>query len=121
MRTRLAIGPEFCLLSGEDGTALPFLAGGGHGCISVSANVAPKLCADMQRAWRNRDVDTALALQDRLMPLHTALFCESNPVPTKHALSVLGKCTDQVRLPLAQLADASKATVEAAMRQVGLI
>ncbi|HYN39910.1 MAG TPA: 4-hydroxy-tetrahydrodipicolinate synthase, partial [Rhodospirillales bacterium] len=87
IRTRLAIGPGFCQLSGEDGTALPFLAAGGHGCISVTANVAPALCAQMQRAWRDGDLATAMALQDRLMPLHGALFCESNPGPVKYAAS----------------------------------
>jgi len=121
MRTRLAIGGDFCLLSGEDGTALPFMAGGGHGCISVTANAAPRLCADMQRAWRDRDLATALELQDRLMPLHGALFCESNPCPVKYALSLLGKCTAEVRLPLAEISDASKGIVRQAMTSAGLL
>jgi len=121
MRTRLAIGGDFCLLSGEDGTALPFLAGGGHGCISVTANAAPRLCADMQRAWRDRDLETALELQDRLMPLHGALFCESNPCPVKYALSLLDKCTAEVRLPLAEISDASKDIVRHAMTSAGLL
>jgi len=121
MRTRLATGDEFCLLSGEDGTALPFLAGGGHGCISVTANAAPRLCADMQRAWRTGDLPTALELQDRLMPLHGALFCESNPCPVKYALSLLDKCTSEVRLPLAEISDAGKDIVRQAMTSVGLL
>jgi len=121
MRTRLAIGGDFCLLSGEDGTALPFMAGGGHGCISVTANAAPRLCADMQRAWRDRDLATALELQDRLMPLHGALFCESNPCPVKYALSLLGKCTAEVRLPLTEISDASKGIVRQAMTSAGLL
>jgi len=121
MRTRLAIGGDFCLLSGEDGTALPFMAGGGLGCISVTANAAPRLCADMQRAWRDRDLATALELQDRLMPLHGALFCESNPCPVKYALSLLGKCTAEVRLPLAEISDASKGIVRQAMTSAGLL
>lgn len=121
IRTRLAIGTGFCQLSGEDGTALPFLAGGGHGCISVTANVAPALCAQMQRAWRDGDLAGAMALQDRLMPLHTALFCESNPGPVKYAASLLGKCAADTRLPLAPLMEASRETVRRAMQTVGLL
>lgn len=121
IRTRLAIGTGFCQLSGEDGTALPFLAGGGHGCISVTANVAPTLCAQMQRAWRDGDLAAAMALQDRLMPLHTALFCESNPGPVKYAASLLGKCAADTRLPLAPLMEASRETVRRAMQTVGLL
>lgn len=121
IRTRLAIGGGFCQLSGEDGTALPFLAAGGHGCISVTANVAPALCAQMQRAWRDRDVATAMALQDRLMPLHAALFCESNPAPVKFAASLLGKCAADARLPLAPLGETSRETVRRAMQSVGLV
>jgi len=121
IRTRLAIGPQFCQLSGEDGTALPFLAAGGHGCISVTANVAPGLCARMQRAWRDGDVATATALQDRLMPLHGALFCETNPAPVKYAASLLGKSAPDCRLPIAPLSEASRETVRKAMAQVGLL
>jgi 4-hydroxy-tetrahydrodipicolinate synthase len=116
IRTRLAVGGAFCQLSGEDGTALPFLAAGGHGCISVTANVAPKLCAQMQRAWRGGDVAAAMAIQDQLMPLHSALFCETNPAPVKYAASLLGRCNAQVRLPLTELAAASKERVRAAMQ-----
>lgn len=121
IRTRLAIGSGFCQLSGEDGTSLPFLAAGGHGCISVTANVAPKLCSQMQRAWRDGDVATAMALQDRLMPLHGALFCETNPAPVKFAASLLGKCTPDCRLPVAPMTEASRETVRKAMVQVGLL
>jgi len=121
VRTRLAIGNGFCQLSGEDGTALPFLAAGGHGCISVTANVAPGLCAQMQRAWRDGDVATAMALQDRLMPLHSALFCESNPAPVKFAASLLGKCAPETRLPLAPLTEASRDIVRRGMQSVGLL
>ena len=121
IRTRLAIGPDFCQLSGEDGTALPFLAAGGHGCISVTANVAPSLCAQMQHAWRDGYVATAMALQDRLMPLHGALFCESNPAPVKYAASLLGKCSADTRLPLAPLADSSREIVRRAMQSAGLL
>lgn len=121
IRTRLAIGPDFCQLSGEDGTAVPFLAAGGHGCISVTANVAPRICAEMQRAWRAGDLAKTMALQDKLMPLHTALFCESNPGPVKYAASLLGRCAPDTRLPLAPLSDASKESVGRAMTAVGLI
>ena len=121
IRTRLATGPDFCQLSGEDGTALPFLAAGGHGCISVTANVAPAKCAEMQRAWRRGDLATAMTMQDKLMPLHAALFCESNPAPVKYAVSLLGRCSPETRLPLAPLSEASKETVRRAMTAVGLI
>lgn len=121
IRTRLAIGPDFCQMSGEDGTALPFLAAGGHGCISVTANVAPALCAEMQRAWREGDVAKAAALNDRLMPLHTALFCETSPGPVKYAASLLGKCSPELRLPLVEISETSKEIVEKAMAAVGLL
>jgi 4-hydroxy-tetrahydrodipicolinate synthase len=121
IRTRLAVGKDFCQLSGEDGTAVPFLAAGGHGCISVTANVAPALCAEMQGAWRRRDLATVMTLQDRLMPLHGALFCESNPGPVKYAASLLGRSSAETRLPLAPLSEASKETVRRAMTAVGLI
>lgn len=119
--TRLAIGPEFCQLSGEDGTIVPFLAAGGHGCISVTANVAPALCSQLHEAWQATDIDAVMTLQDRLMPLHKALFCESSPGPVKHAASVLGKCSADLRLPLCEIADSSKSAVEGAMRSAGLI
>jgi 4-hydroxy-tetrahydrodipicolinate synthase len=118
---RAACGKEFIQLSGEDGTALGFNAHGGQGCISVTSNVAPRLCAEFQDACLAGDYAKALALQDRLMPLHTNLFIESNPAPAKYALSLLGKCSDHCRLPLAPLAEASKAAVRAAMVHAGLI
>jgi len=118
---RAAMGPDFNQLSGEDATALGFMAHGGHGCISVTSNVAPRLCAEFQAACLRGDFAAALALQDKLMPLHTALFVETNPAPVKHALSLLGKCADAVRLPLAPLSDKSKAVVRAAMVHAGLI
>jgi 4-hydroxy-tetrahydrodipicolinate synthase len=119
--TRMAIGPDFCQLSGEDGTALPFLAAGGHGCISVTANVAPALCAEVQRAWREGDIGTAQSLHERLMPLHSALFCETSPAPVKYAASLLGKCSSDVRLPLVGISDESKETVRQAMIHAGLL
>jgi 4-hydroxy-tetrahydrodipicolinate synthase len=118
---RAAMGEGFNQLSGEDATALGFMAHGGHGCISVTANVAPRLCAAFQDACLKGDYRTALNLQDKLMPLHTALFLETNPAPAKYALSVLGKCADTVRLPMVRLAEKTKAAVREAMVHAGLI
>jgi 4-hydroxy-tetrahydrodipicolinate synthase len=120
LATRLAIGPKFCQLSGEDATALPFLAQGGHGCISVTSNIAPKLCAEMHEAWARGDLKTAMALNEKLMPLHQALFCETSPGPVKYAASLLGFCTAETRLPLAEIADASKERVKRTLGQVRL-
>jgi 4-hydroxy-tetrahydrodipicolinate synthase len=120
--TRMAMnGTEFCHLSGEDGTAVPFLAAGGHGCISVTANVAPRMCADMQRAWREGDIALCMDLQDRLMPVHKAMFCETSPGPVKYAASLLGKCSDEVRLPMVEIADSSKKAVREALVGAGLL
>jgi len=121
LHTRRACGPDFIQLSGEDHTAIAFNAAGGHGCISVTANVAPRLCAEMQKAWRSGRVQEAMAIQDRLLPLHDALFCETSPGPVKYAASLLGKCTEFCRLPLAPLAESSKARVREAMVAVGLL
>jgi 4-hydroxy-tetrahydrodipicolinate synthase len=118
---RAALGPEFIQLSGEDATTLGFMAHGGHGCISVTANVAPRLCAEFQGACLRGDYEAALLLQDKLMPLHQNLFIETNPAPAKYALSVLGKCAETVRLPLVMLAEKSKAVVREAMVHAGLI
>src|ERR1700750_2938848 len=101
---RAELGPDFNQLSGEDATALGFMAHGGHGCISVTSNVAPRLCAEFQEFCLQGDYAGALKVQDKLMPLHTALFIETNPAPAKYALSLLGKCTDTVRLPMVRLA-----------------
>jgi 4-hydroxy-tetrahydrodipicolinate synthase len=120
MRTRLEIGPDFCQLSGEDGTALPFLAQGGHGCISVTANVAPKLCAEMHAAWQAGDVETASARNETLMPLHLALFAETSPGPVKYAASQMGLCTEHCRPPLYPVAPRTKELVRAAMDRAGL-
>ena len=119
--THAACGPEFRQLSGEDGNIVAFLAHGGHGCISVTANVAPRLCGQLHRAWQAGRPDEALAIHRRLLPLHQALFCESSPAPAKYALSRLGRCTDEVRLPLVGLQDRSKVQVDAALAAVGLL
>jgi len=118
---RATCGKEFVQLSGEDATALGFNAHGGVGCISVTANVAPRLCAEFQAATLRGDYATALAYQDRLMPLHEAIFIEPGLVGAKYALSVLGKCSDEVRLPLVGLTDGTKDRIKAAMRHAGLI
>jgi 4-hydroxy-tetrahydrodipicolinate synthase len=117
---RAALGPDFVQLSGEDATALGFMAHGGQGCISVTANVAPSLCSEFQLACLGGNFKRALELQDRLMPLHDALFVESNPGPVKYAAEKLGLCSSETRLPLAPLTQASKAKVDAALAQVGL-
>lgn len=118
---RQAMGPDFVQLSGEDATALGFMAHGGHGCISVTANVAPALCAEMQTACLRGDYAAALKVQDRLMPLHEAMFIETNPSPAKYALSVLGMMEDTVRLPLIPVSDGTKQTIRSAMTHAGLI
>jgi 4-hydroxy-tetrahydrodipicolinate synthase len=118
---RQAMGAGFNQLSGEDATALGFMAHGGHGCISVTANVAPRLCAEFQGACLKGDFATALKLQDKLMPLHHALFIETNPAPAKYALSVLGKCAETVRLPMVPVAEKTRMAVRDAMVHAGLI
>jgi 4-hydroxy-tetrahydrodipicolinate synthase len=118
---RQAIGADFVQLSGEDATALGFMAHGGHGCISVTANVAPKLCAEFQEACIAGDFRGALAYQDRLMPLHQALFLEPSPAPTKYALSLLGHMSEDVRSPIVPVGPDTRAEVEAAMRHAGLL
>jgi 4-hydroxy-tetrahydrodipicolinate synthase len=118
---RAAMGPDFNQLSGEDASALGFMAHGGHGCISVTSNVAPRLCAEFQDACLRGDYTAALKLQDKLMPLHQNLFVETNPAPAKYALSVLGKCAETVRLPMVPLSEKSKALVRDAMVHAGLI
>ncbi|WP_198373207.1 4-hydroxy-tetrahydrodipicolinate synthase [Roseomonas rosulenta] len=121
LHTKRACGPDFIQLSGEDHTALAFNAAGGVGCISVTANVAPRLCAEMHKAWRAGRTEEAMAIQDRLVPLHDALFCETSPGPVKYAASLLAKSTEHCRLPMAPIADSSKARVREAMVSVGLL
>ena len=121
LHTRALCGPDFIQLSGEDHTALSFLAAGGTGCISVTANVAPALCARMHQAWAEGRLADAMAIQDRLLPLHDALFCEPSPGPAKYAASLLNRATPHVRLPLAPITDAAQARVRAAMAALGLL
>jgi 4-hydroxy-tetrahydrodipicolinate synthase len=119
---RLACGPDFCQLSGNDETALAFNAMGGVGCISVTANIAPKLCSDFQAAMRDGRWNDALELQDRLYPLHAALFTDASPGPVKYALSrVRPGFPTELRLPLVEASDASKRAVDSALEHAGLI
>ncbi|WP_135077877.1 4-hydroxy-tetrahydrodipicolinate synthase [Terasakiella sp. SH-1] len=119
--TYQACGGNFCQLSGEDATAVQFLSAGGHGCISVTANIAPKLCSDMQRAWREGDVQKAMEIQFQLLPVHNAMFCESSPGPVKYAAELMGRCSSETRLPLVEISDSSKETVRNALTGAGLI
>lgn len=121
LRTRTVIGPDFCQLSGEDATATAFLAQGGVGCISVTANVAPRLCAAMQDAWVRGDIADMARIRDLLMPLHHVLFLETSPSPVKYAASLLGKCLPDVRLPLVPAGEMVREAVRDAMMKVGLL
>ena len=121
MQTRLAIGKDFCQISGEDATIVPFLAGGGAGCISVTANIAPRLCADQHKSWRDGDMPAVMEMQDRLMPLHMAMFCETSPGPVKYAAKLLGKCSEETRLPICEISETSKERVKHAMVGAGLL
>jgi len=120
-RERLACADGFRLLSGEDGTALGYMAHGGHGCISVTANIAPKLCADFQNACMQGAFDAALKIQDRLLPLHDAMFCEASPAPVKFAASLLGLSSDEVRLPLVAATEPARVRIREAMVSAGLL
>jgi 4-hydroxy-tetrahydrodipicolinate synthase len=118
---RAAVGPDFNQLSGEDITALGFMAHGGHGCISVTSNVAPRLCAEFQGACLRGDFAAALKLQDKLAPLHVNLFVETSPAPIKYAMSLIGKCADTVRLPMVPASEKARTAVREAMVHAGLI
>ena len=118
--TRATCGTDFVQLTGNDECALGFYAHGGVGCISVTANIAPRLCADFQNALDAGDYAKALELQDRLLPLHRACFVEPSPSPAKFALAPLGKCSDELRLPLVAVADDTKAQMLAALNHAGI-
>jgi 4-hydroxy-tetrahydrodipicolinate synthase len=121
LRTRAAIEGEFTQLSGEDITVLAFLAQGGDGCISVTANVAPAACAEMHTAWQKGETAKAMRLNERLAPLHDALFVETSPAPVKYAASLLDKSTPDVRLPLVAASPAAQEKVREAMRAAGVL
>lgn len=121
LRMRVEIGEDFSLLSGEDATAVAYLAQGGDGCISVTANVAPALCAEMHEAWQKGDLAAVRTINERLIPLHDALFVETSPAPVKYAASLLGRCTPDVRQPLWQTTPETQERVQKAMRHAGLL
>ena len=121
LRTRVQIGADFCQLSGEDATATAFLAQGGVGCISVTANVAPRLCAEQQNAWAAGDLERMASIRDRLAPLHWSLFLESSPAPVKYAASLLGKAPERVRAPLVSPGERTRQAVRDAMVRAGLL
>jgi len=121
LHTRRACGPDFCQMSGEDHTAVAFLASGGVGCISVSGNVAPKLCSEMHVAWQQGRAQDAIAQQHRLVPLHDAMFTETSPGPVKYAASLLGFGSGFCRLPLAPCGEATRTRVRTAMTELGLL
>jgi 4-hydroxy-tetrahydrodipicolinate synthase len=118
---RAAMGPDFIQLSGDDSTALAVMAHGGHGCISVTSNVAPKLVSEFQEACMAGDYALALTYQDRLMPLHRALFLEPNPAGPKYACSLIGRMSDDLRLPMVKLGDQTRAEIRSAMVHAGLL
>ena len=120
-RLQNVISDDFIQLSGEDGTALAYLAAGGHGCISVTANIAPNLLSRMHNAWKQGDINTAQEINKKLMPLHDALFCETSPGPLKYAASLLGICSSDARLPIVEIEEDSKLKVKDALKQTGLI
>jgi 4-hydroxy-tetrahydrodipicolinate synthase len=119
--TRSKLGPEFILLSGEDMTALGFNAHGGHGCISVTSNVAPRLSAQFQNACQQGNYADALMLQDKLVPLHKALFLENNPGGIKYAVSKLGLCRNEFRLPVAPISEGNERAIDAALSHAGIL
>src|SRR5271163_2260158 len=121
LRMRIDIGAGFCLLSGEDATAVAYLAQGGDGCISVTANVAPRLCSEMHKAWQRSDLASVREINQRLIPLHDALFAETSPAPVKYAASLLGRCTADVRQPLWAIMPETQERVQRAMRSAGLL
>ena len=112
---------NFCYLSGEDGTALAYLAQGGHGCISVTANVAPKLCSEMHSAWQESNISKAQAINLKLASLHNALFIESSPGPVKYAASLLGLCYKDTRLPLSEIKEDTKKLVKNCLQELELM
>ncbi|MEH6632919.1 MAG: 4-hydroxy-tetrahydrodipicolinate synthase [Halopseudomonas aestusnigri] len=121
VRTRLACGDDFTLLSGEDATIVPFLSLGGHGCISVTANIAPRLCADLHEAWWAGDFEKVSKINDLLTPLHEVLFIESSPGPVKYGMHLLGWGANRLRLPLLTVSEKTEGLVRSAMAHAGLI
>jgi 4-hydroxy-tetrahydrodipicolinate synthase len=121
LRTRLEIGPEFCQLSGEDATVVGFLAQGGHGCITVTGNVAPAQSAQLHAAWQSKDWAAVERLRDQLMPLHHAMFLEASPAPVKYAASLLGLCSEETRLPIVPVTEPTRVAIREAMIKAGVL
>jgi 4-hydroxy-tetrahydrodipicolinate synthase len=121
LKTRLHCGADFCQLSGEDATVVPFLSQGGHGCISVTSNIAPEDCARLHNAWQAGDMATVNEVNHRLLPVHDALFCEASPGPVKYAAELMGLCAAELRLPLVEIAETSKKKVKDALEGAGLL
>ncbi len=119
--TQKYIKKPFCYLSGEDGTMVPFLAQGGHGCISVTANIAPKLCAELHNNWMKKNYNEVFKINLKLAKIHHAIFIESSPGPVKYAAELLGLCSSETRLPLTSIKNSTKKTVEESMREAGLL
>ena len=119
--TRTKIQKDFCYLSGEDGTALAYLIQGGNGCISVTANIAPKLCSELHNHWKNKEIDKALQINLKLAKIHHALFIESSPGPVKYAAELLNLCSAETRLPLAPIKDSTKLIIKKCMSEANLI
>ncbi len=119
--TKKIMNSDFCYLSGEDGTALAYLAQGGHGCISVTANIAPELCSQMHSNWRNGNIKEAQEINLKLSSLHNSLFAESSPGPVKYAASLLGLCSSETRLPLVEISDITKKLVKNCLKENNLI
>ena len=119
--TRKKMQNDFCYLSGEDGTALAYLAQGGHGCISVTANVAPKLCSELHSAWQDGNISRAQEINLKLSSLHNSLFVESSPGPVKYAASLLGLCNKKTRLPLTEIKDDTKKLVKSCLQELQLL
>ncbi|MDH3241056.1 MAG: 4-hydroxy-tetrahydrodipicolinate synthase [Alphaproteobacteria bacterium] len=121
LKTLLACGDDFCQLSGEDATVVPFLAQGGHGCISVTSNIAPGPCAQLHAAWQAGDLGKVAEINARLLPVHDAMFCEASPGPVKYAAELMGLCASELRLPLVEITQASKQKVKNALSGAGLL
>ena len=119
--TRTKIKKDFCYLSGEDGTALAYLIQGGNGCISVTANIAPKLCSELHNHWKNKEIDKALQINLKLAKIHYALFIESSPGPVKYAAELLNLCSAETRLPIAPIKDSTKLIIKKCMSEANLI
>ena len=119
--TKNDVGKDYILLTGDDSTTLAFMTYGGHGAISVTSNIAPQLCSEFQNLCMDKKFYEASIINDQLMPLHRALFLESSPGPVKYAASVLGLCSEEVRLPVTTISKETKESIDSALRHASLI